>query len=44
MHSKLRVIQKYIPPKKIKDFIGYDGHQMLYKPINRPSKYIFLLC
>ena len=29
--------------KKIKDFIGYSGLHMLYKPINRPSKYLFLL-
>ena len=47
-NSKLRGIQKYMPSKKVKDFIGYGGLHMLYYQIelliNRPSKYIFLLC
>ena len=33
-NQKLRGIQKYIPSKKIIDFIGYGGLHMLYKPIN----------
>ena len=42
--SKLRALQKYIPSKKIKDFIGYGALHLLYKLINRLSEYIFLLC
>ena len=30
--------------KEIKEFVDYGGLHMLYEPINRPSKYIFLLC
>ena len=39
----LRDLQRYIF-FKIKDSTGYGGIHMLQKPINRPSKYIFLLC
>ena len=27
----------------MKDFIGYGGLHMLYKPLSRPSRYVFLL-
>ena len=46
MHSKLKALEKYTLStlsKKMKDFTGYGGLHMLYKPMNRPSKYIFLL-
>ena len=43
-HKKLTGFKKYIPSKKIKDFIYYYGCHMLYQPTNRPSKYIFHLC
>ena len=45
-HSKLRYIlfSKTYTFEKIKGFIDYDGLYMLYEPIKRPSKYIFLLC
>ena len=41
---KVKRFSKIYTLKKIKDFIDYDGLHMLYQPINRPSKYIFLLC
>ena len=28
----------------MKDFMGYGGLDMLYKPISSPSKCIYLLC
>ena len=42
-YLKLRGLQKCIHSKKIKGFIGYGDLHMLYKPINRPSKYLFFL-
>ena len=42
-HSNIRDrSKKYL--QKIKDFIGKGDLRKLYKPISRPSKYIFLLC
>ena len=44
MAFKIKRSSKTYIIKNIKDFVGYGGLHMLYKPISRPSKYIFLLC
>ena len=41
---KIKRSSKKYTFKKIKDFVGYGCLNMLYKPIYRPSKYIFPLC
>ena len=43
-HSMLRGLKNYILSRKMKDFIDCGGLHMLYKPVIRSSKYIFLLC
>ena len=41
---KIRRSSKIYTFKKKKDFISYGGLHMLYKPLNMPWKYLFLLC
>ena len=41
---KVKKFPKIYTLKKIKEFIDCDGLHMLYQTINRPLKYIFVLC
>ena len=41
---KVKRFSKIYTFKKVKDSIDYDSLKMLYQPIKRPWKYIFLMC
>ena len=41
---KVKKFSKIYTFKKVNHFIDYDSLHMLYRPINRVSKYIFLIC